>query len=637
MLQRIHDTGGRWIAVILLGLVSFGFIFWGVDFGLNGATTFAAKVNGEDLPLTEFDAQLQNRQNQYQQLYRSELTEDMRRELRRSVIEEMVREAALKQRADQEGYRVSNERLTESIRAVPQFQVGGQFSMEAYRGFLANQGMTPVGFETLQRESLEIRELEGGIAESTFLTPAEFRRYIELYNQRREIAYAVFDAAAFAANVTVDDAAIASRYESNQASYQTTETVDLEYVELALADIAAGIQVTDEELRAAYEQERDRFQTAEERRARHILIEVPEGEEEQARATADSVEQRLRNGEDFAALANELSADAGTKAQGGDLGWVSRGMLVGPFEDTLFGMQTGETSAPVRTEFGFHIIRLDETRAGEQQPFEVARDELAAEVKTRRAESEFYDRANQLGERAFDTYNELATISATMQLPLKSLVGFSRSGDASVFGENSAAVVQAAFAEEIVDSGRNSELVELADDHVLVLRVTAHHLPQPKPLEEVREQIRGELTSEQSQELAEDAAEAFLADLEQGAADPAAAAAARNGIWAPAAWVERTDAAVPTEVLSAAFGVGKPPAGGVLRESVALANGSRAVLVVSNVAPGEPSSMTQTERDQRQSQLAEQSARAELTSYRGNVREQATVRIPDAVLEPPVY
>jgi peptidyl-prolyl cis-trans isomerase D len=313
-------------------------------------------------------------------------------------------------------------------------------------------------------------------------------------------------------------------------------------------------------------------------------------------------------------------------------------MLVGPFEDTLFGMQTGETSAPVRTEFGFHIIRLDETRAGDQQPFEVARDELASEVKTRRAESEFYDRANQLGERAFDTYNELATISNVMQLPLKTLTGFARGGDPSAFGENTAAVVQAAFAEEIVDSGRNSELVELADDHVLVLRVTAHNLPRPKPLEEVREQIRAELTNEQSQELAEDAAEAFLADLEQGAAtDPAAAAAARNGIWAPAAWVERTDAAVPTEVLSAAFGLGKPPAGGVLRETVALANGNRAVLVLSNVTAGEPSGMTQAERDQRQSQLAEQSARAELTSYRGNVREQATVRIPDAVLEPPIY
>lgn len=635
MLQRIHDSVGRWIAVLLLGLVSIGFIFWGADF--TGMTsTFAAKVNGETVALTDFDARLQDRQNQYQQIYRSELTEDMRRELRRSVIEELVSETALKQRVEEEGYRVSDRRLTDSIRAVPNFQVGGQFSMESYRALLANQGLTPDRFERLQRESLEMRDLEAGIVESTFLTPAEFRRYIELFNQRREVGYALFDVTAFAANVAVDDAAIAARYESNQASYQTTETVDLEYVELALADIAAGIQITDEELRAAYEQESQRFETAEERRVRHILIEVPAGQEDQARATAESVEQRIRNGEDFAAVAGEVSADAGTKRQGGDLGWISRGMLEGAFEDALFGMQAGEVSAPVRTATGFHIVRLDEIRAAEQQPFELAREELAVEVKTRRAESEFYDRANELGERAFNAYNELATVATAAQLPLKTLRGFPRAGDPNVFA-NGAPVVQAAFSEEIVDSGRNSELIELAEDHVLVLRVTTHNVPQTRPLDEVREQIRTELTNERAQELAEEAAVAFLGDLTQGAADAAAAAAARNGTWVPAAWLQRTDGAVPTEILSTAFGMSKPAAGTVLRETVALANGNHAVVVLSNVAAGEPSSMSQADRDQRRTQLADQSARADLTSYRGNVRDAASVRIPDAVLQPPVY
>ena len=351
----------------------------------------------------------------------------------------------------------------------------------------------------MQRESLEVGDLQDGIADSTFLTPAEFRRYIELYNQRREVAYALFDVAAFSADVTIDDAAIAARYENNQASYQTAETVDLEYIELALADIAATVEVTEEELRAAYEEERERFQTTEERRARHILIEVADGQEDAARAAAESVAARLRGGEDFAAVAAEVSADAGTKAQGGDLGWIGRGMLVGPFEDALFAMQVGEVSAPVRTEFGFHVIRLDELRAGELQPFEAVREELAAETRTRRAEDEFYDRANELGEAAFDAYSELATRrDRRWSCRSRRLMGFPRSGDAGAF-TNSAAVVQAAFAEEIVDSGRNSELVELAEDHVLVLRVAAHHVPTTKPLDEVREQIREELTRERAQ------------------------------------------------------------------------------------------------------------------------------------------
>ncbi len=635
MLQRIHDSLGKWVVVIVLGLIAFSFIFWGVDFGLTGATTFAARVNGEDVPLVDFDRELQARQNQYQTIYRAELPEDVRRELRRAVVEDLVRSTALKQRVEEQGYRATDARVTQSVREIAAFQIDGEFSLEVYQGTLANAGLSPTAFEESQRESLEVGDLTDGIADSTFLTPAEFRRYIELYNQRREVAYALFDIAAFSADVTIDDAAITSRYENNQASYQTAETVDLEYIELALADIAATVELTEEELRAAYEAEPERFQTTEERRASHILIEVADGEEDAARATAESVAARVKGGEDFAAVAAEVSADAGTKTQGGDLGWIGRGMLVGPFEDALFAMQAGEISAPVRTEFGFHVIRFDELRAGEVQSFEAVREELAAETRTRQAESEFYDRANELGEAAFDAYSELATVASSMNLPIKTLMGFPRSGDTGAF-TNSAAVVQAAFAEEIVDNGRNSELVELAEDHVLVLRVAAHHVPTTKPLDEVREQIREELTRESAQTRSEEAAEAFLMALEQGG-DPAELAAASGGTFMPAAWVTRTDAAVPTEVLSAAFGMPKTAAGAAQREIIALANGGQAVIVVTGVEAGEPATMTQTERDQRQRQLADQAARADLTGYAGNVRESATVRIPDAILNPPIF
>jgi peptidyl-prolyl cis-trans isomerase D len=635
MLQRIHDSLAKWVIVFVLGLIAFSFIFWGVDFGMTGVTTFAAKVNGENLSLADFDRELQARQNQYQQLYRTELGDDVRRQLRAAVVEEMVRDAALKQRVEEGGYRVSDERLAAFIRSAAAFQVDGQFSMDVYRGLLANQGLTPTGFEALQRGSLEVLDLQAGIADSTFLTPAEFRRYIELYNQRREIGYALFEVDAFAANVTIDDAAIATHYDGNQVSYQTLESVDLEYIELALADIASTIDVTEDALRAAYEEERERFETLEERRARHILISVGDGGEDAARTQAEGIAQRLSSGEDFATLANEISEDAGTKAQGGDLGWIGRGMLVGPFEDALFALQLGGVSAPVRSDFGYHIIRLDEVRAGELQSFEAVREELSVEYRTSRAEQQFYDLANRLGDRAFDAYNELATVAADMQLPLKTLSAFPRTGDPVTF-TNSEPVVQAAFDADVLDSGRNSPLVELADDHVLVLPVVAHHTPLVKPLDEVHEQIRAELTLARAEALAEEAAAALRTELEQGG-DAPMLVAERGGTWNAATWLERTDSAVPTEGLTAAFGLPKPAAGVVLREQVALANGNQAVIVLSGVMPGEPSSMTQAERDQRQRQLADQSAGAELESYVGNLRAQATVRIPEEILEPVVY
>jgi len=637
MLQKIHDSLyiGKWVVGIILGLIACSFVFWNIDFGFTGPS-FAARVNGDEIALTEFDRALQDRQNQFQRQYRIELTEDLRREMRRAVIDDLVRSTALKQRVREQGYHASPARVDQAIQGITAFQVEGVFNEQVAVGLLANQGLTPAGFRVLQREELEVGDLQGGILDSTFLTPAEFRRYIELYNQRREIAYALFDPATYTAGVMIDDAAIATRYENNQASYQTTESVDLEYVELALADIAAKVEVSEDELRSAYQEERARFETAEERHARHILIAVAEGQEDAARATAENVIARVRGGEDFGAVAAEVSADAGSKAQGGDLGWMARGTLPGAFEDALFALQVGDLSAPVRTDQGFHVIRVEEVRAGEVQPFEAVREEVSAELRTRRAENEFYDRGSDLRDKAFDAYNELKSVAEAVQLPVKTLNGFPRTGDASVFGDNNAAVVQAAFGDEIVDSGRNSDLVQLGDDRALVLRVTTHHVPTTKPLDEVREQVRAELTRERAEQLAEEAAEAFLAALGAGG-DPAALAAAGRGTWHPAAWIMRTDANVPTEVLSGAFGMAKSAAGVQQREVIALAGGGQAVIVVSGIEPGEPASMTQSERDQRQRQLADQAARAEFTAYIGNVRDEADVRIPDAVLEPPAY
>jgi peptidyl-prolyl cis-trans isomerase D len=611
-----------------------GFVFWRADFSNGRTATFAAKVNGENLSLTEFDRELQSRQNRYQQQYRTELSEDMRRELRRSVVEDMVREAVLKQRADEQGYRVSNDRLTAFVRSISAFQVDGEFKYDVYRNLLTSQGMSPASFESAQRTELEVRDLQEGIVESTFLTPAEFRRYIELYNQRREIGYGLFTVDAFLGRVTIDEPAISAHYESNQARYQTTETVDLEYLELALADLAATVDVSDDALRKAYDDERDRFQTAEERHARHILIAVDKDDEEAARAKAAAIAERARKGEDFAKLAAEVSTDLGTKAQGGDLGWMAHDDA--PFQNALFGMKVGEISDPVRSTFGFHVIKLDEIRPGTVRPFEEVRDELAADLRTRRAEQQFFDRTNQLADRSFDAYNELATVATDLKLPLKTIVGFPRTGNPAVFA-NSAPVVQAAFDEQNVDSGRNSSLVELAEDHVVVLRVTAHHVPTAKPLAEVHDQIRDELKRARAQELAEQASQAFLMAIQGPNADPAAVAGQQNGSWNAPAWVERTNAAVPTEILAAAFGLPKPAPGVVTREHVALANGNHAVLALSNVQAGTPDAIPQGERDQRQRQLADQSAYAELTGYVGTLREQATVRIPQDVLEPQQY
>ncbi len=341
---------------------------------------------------------------------------------------------------------------------------------------------------------------------------------------------------------------------------------------------------------------------------------------------------RLDAGESFEALAAELSEDAGTSGQGGDLGWVSRGLLVGPFEDMLFAMEVGDVEGPVETDFGYHVIRLDEIRAGEDRTFESVREELALDFQVRRAEELFYDRASELADRSFDAFDELATVATQMELPLQTLTGFTRDGTVSPFPV-SAPVVQVAFSSQALVQRENSNPIELEDDHVLVLRVTDHHPPAEQPLDAVRDEIEQELSHAAAQRLAETASADFLAAIEQ-AEDVEALAIEHGGTWTLPAWVERTDGEVPTQVLAAAFRSARPAAGAVIRELIPLASGDYAVLMLSAVEAGSIEDIPREARNLQNTQLAEQASMLEVTGYAAEVREDATVRIPEIVLNP---
>src|SRR5690606_10905416 len=236
-------------------------------------------------------------------------------------------------------------------------------------------------------------------------------------------------------------------YEANRDRYMSEETVDIEYIEIAQADVAGDVEVTEEDLRAYYEEQRDRFVLEEERHARHILL---TGDTAAGQATAAELVERLNAGEDFAALAAEFSQDPGTSGQGGDLGWIGRGMLGDAFEDALYDMQVGEVRGPVESEFGVHVIKLEEVREGDVQTFEAMADELREEYRNLQSDEIFYTRANALADAAFDAIDSLEGVAAELGLPLRRREGLPRTGDPLLF-PNSAPVVQAAFDEFAIE------------------------------------------------------------------------------------------------------------------------------------------------------------------------------------------
>ncbi|MDX1562107.1 MAG: SurA N-terminal domain-containing protein [Gammaproteobacteria bacterium] len=633
MLNVFRESIGRYIAIAILSLIAITFIFFGIDFSIT-QLSYAARVNGSSIPIQEFERELQLTQNQYAQLYRDELDDDLRREIRRQVIEEMIMREAMRVRAEEVGYRISTERLVEIIRSNPAFQVGGEFSQDVYRARLTAEGLTPAYYEALERAQSTLIEISSGLNASSFVTPAEFRRTIELYYEQREIAYAEFAAADFLDQVEISDEEVAAYYEENPSLYMTDEAVDIELIDVDLQTVADSYEISEEELRQAYEQQTEAFATSEERRVRHILIE-PDGEDyATAEAEAASVVERLEAGEDFAAVAAEVSDDVGTRNNGGDLGWMSRGVLTGPFEDTLFAMEVGTIAGPVETEFGYHILRLDDVRAGEQQPFEQVREQLRAELASNEAYTVFVERAYELENLAYEAQNELASVAEALGVEVTRIDRVTRSGETLIAFDNPLPIIDYVFSADAMTTGENSDMIELSDERVVVARVATHYPPEQEPLEAVAEEIRARLALDAAEELASAAANEFATTAGDDVEQAAELAATLGGTWNERRWTRRVNETLPQELLSLAFGQTKPAEGQVVTLQTPLGTGDFAVLMLLGVEPGVPEEVPSQERESGQQDLRQFYAELETNLYAAEVRARADVRIPDAVLEP---
>jgi len=637
MLQVFRDSIGRYIAIAILALIAVTFIFFGIDFTIT-QTSFAARVNGESIPTAEFDRQLRIEQQRVQQQLLIELTDDTRREIRRSLVDRMVVREILAQRTEEAGYRISDARILEDLQNDPQFQIGGNFSREVYVTLLAGEGLTPAGWEARQREALMLQEWQNGLYDSSFVTPAEFRRHIELVFERRQISHALFAAAAHLDEVEISDAAVAEYYEANGDRFMTEETVDIEFVELELGDIAETIELSESDLRDYYESEVVSFAAGEERRVSHILIEIDGDDYEAARAEAEAALARLEAGEDFAAVAAEVSDDAGTRNFGGDLGWQVRGgMLAGPFEDALFAMEAGEVGGPVETEFGYHLLRLEEVRAAEPEPFEAVRDQLYDELAAERAYASFYDLANDLANDAYDARDNLASVAESYGLELQTIEGLTRGGQPDEFA-NATPIVQAAFDDVAITTGENSDLIELTEDRVAVIRVREHHPPEQRPLDEVADEIRSILEQEAAAELAREAAAAYFEALEAEAGDVLLAARSlaeeQGAVWNEAQWIERDSVAVPASIVSLVFSQQQPESTTPAILRTGLSGGDQAVVLFTAAEPGRPEDVVAVDREARQEQLRNIAAQIEVNAYAVDARVESRVRVPDEILDP---
>ncbi len=630
MLQSIHDKLKGWVAGVVLGAIGLVFVFWGINWTLS-APTYAAKVNGTEISSNEVRQTYQQQLAQIERQSNVPLDDAMRNEIKQRVLEQYVASEALVTRADELGYRVSDSELLAEMAKVPALQVDGKFDYAHALAVLNAQGRSPAEIEELFRRDAKLRQLDTALNASSFATPTELKEFRALTRQQRELAWLTVSAAKYAAGATPDDAAIKAYYDAHKADYMTPETVNLRYVELSLDKLASKVSVDDAQLKAYYEEQKsktpERFVQPEQRRVSHILLPVNDPKDDAAvKAKAEGILKRVQGGEDFAKLAKEFSQDPGSAAQGGDLGWSERKVFVGPFADAAFSMKVGEIRGPVKTQFGYHILKLDGIQPSTVKTFEQAKADLETEYKRSEAERLFNNAQDSLADAALQNATDIDVVAKKAGLTVQDVPNFSRSDGGGALGKVQA-VIDAAFSQDVLD-GRLSSIVEVEKGRGVVLHATDHKLPQQKPLETVRTDVVAAWKKQRGVELASAAAADAVKHLNAGESWDAVAKELGTAVQAPK-FISRSDQDVPMEVRVTAFKAPKPAQKPIF-ETLSMGDGDSAVLAFSAVRE-DPNAATIKDSDLRR-QYAAEMASGEAQSYAAAARADAKITLnPKAI------
>jgi peptidyl-prolyl cis-trans isomerase D len=589
MLQRIGDalkgregSTRKWITYLIVGVLSFVFAAWGAYGIVNlnfGGSNYAAEANGSKIPIEDARNAWLRQQSMWQQrLGGSELPAPLRTRLQDQVLESLIRRALLTERSHDLGYRVSDAALREAVHSEPAFQLDGVYSADVAKAALAQAGISVDTYQQQLRTDLQQLQLEGGIRASDFLTPAELTRLTDLEDQQREVRYLTLPADRFHSTPVTDDA-VQAYYKEHQAQYMNPESVHLQFAELRLETLAAQQQqLSDADLRAAYEKEKSRLEVPEKRHARHILI---TGKDDAAAlAQAQQVLAQAKAGKDFSELAKQYSQDPGSAQNGGDLGWAERSAFVKPFADALFAMKAGEITGPVKTQFGYHIIRLDEIQASKGKTFDEARPELEAQVRRARATDRFGEIQEQLQAKLAEPGADLGALAQQFNLQQGEVKEFVKGAGGAPLGA-APQLQQLLFGEPPLGTDKLAGPVLLGDDRLAIFKVLEHRAAAPKPLAEVRESIVAAITKEQGTQAALTAAEHARDELLKGSSFDAVATQLKVSA-DPAHFIGRNDPSVPAQIRDAAFAVPRPAGKPELR-AVTLNDGGAALIAVSAV------------------------------------------------------
>ncbi len=518
MMERLRAGANSLVVKIILGLIILSFVFAGVGGYIAGGTvTPAAEVGDVEISQSQFEQAFQNERQQMQAQageFFSALLNDPNylAQFRRNVLDRMINNALLDQHAEDVGLRVSDEQIKSAIREMGAFNSNGIFNNDQYLASLRRIGLTPEQFAEYVRQDIEREHLVNALQESEFVLNGELETLYRLEDQTRTVRTLNIPVSTFTETAAVTAEAQKAYYDENPSQFMRPEQFKISYLELSGDLLTDRTDVSEDEARKYYQDNIGNYGTTEKRKVSHIMI---EGDDAEAKAKAEAIIAKLAKGADFAETAKTDSDDTFSAEQGGSLDWFDKGVMDPAFEEAAYKItDIGELSEVVKSEFGYHIIKLDEIKAADVKPYEVVSADIIKQLKQQNAAEQFYELSTKMAEKAFempdnldDAANEINTkVSSTDFVALSELSGVLANP----------AVVQAIQSPEVKDDALNSELIEIAPEHVVLVRVDESRPQELLPFDDVKEKVTATLKRQAGEKAAEELSNTLLTQLNEG-------------------------------------------------------------------------------------------------------------------------
>jgi peptidyl-prolyl cis-trans isomerase D len=520
MFDFVHEK--KRLVQIVLAVIILPFAFWGVDsYRRSGNAEAPASVDGVKITQQDFENALRQQQSRLRQMLGANFDAAMFEtpEMKRAVLDNLVSQRLLVERAKAAGLFVSDAQLAQVIQSIEAFHENGKFDKKRYESALASQNMSPPMFEARLHDDLLGQQMRDAYVQNGFAASSVVDNVIRLNEQQRVISISTVSVQSFVDKAKVEEADVKKYYEQNQKEFQTSEQVKVEYVTLSADNLSNKAQVTSDDARQYYEAHQGDFGTSEERQAAHILVAAPlaapQAEQDAAKAKAEQLLQQVKqNPAKFAEVAKANSQDPGSAANGGDLGFFGRGMMVKPFEDAAFSLKTGEISGLVRSDFGYHIIKLVAIKPSRIQPFETVRQEIENKLRQQKAADLFAELAEKFSNTVYEQSDTLKPAADLAGAKIEQSGWLIKGTGASA--PWTPKLLDAIFSDEAVKSKRNTAAIEVAPNTLIAARVVEHKPAAVLALDEVRDAIRQKLQYQQALDLAIKQGETILTQLQHG-------------------------------------------------------------------------------------------------------------------------